>query len=971
MSFLFKKTNTTTRADRISSFQSTTCDFGTPLPIAYGTCKLAPNLINYQDFVAEERKTTVKTGKKSKSTTIDYAYYVYTELALCEGPIDGIGALEVGSTNYKDLASLNSKTSNEGSGLALNLGNNNNPTAYMKSKHESIAVGYNSMAYLYGRIYLGLNNASMPSYLVEVKGQLRSTGDGKDANPADVIIDLLKRVGLNGYIDTTSFNDYRNFCKGADLLISTPADAFSQQKKVQEIINDILHLTNAYMFWSVDKFKIIPRDDRQHGTWKPNKKIIYDLSENDMIKQSGGGCVAFSKKGSSELYNRWGVSFTNRSNNYETETVFYEDANSIKADGVNAASTINGNWFHTKNRAIRCAEMQARVNKIEDTRYTFKLSWVYGRLEPGDLVTLTDSAIGLEKQPVMIESIVEDAKGRLAVTAIRRADGNYSAAAIDLGGDDYNLVDFNLDPYNTSAPIFINPPPELVNASSGLEIWIALHGEHANWGGCSIYVSDQDSNYSLHGTQTNSSTFGSITTAMTKTSTEVTVKATNPKTVEFQSGSILDAENNNTLVWIDDELVVYEKATLVAANTYKLTGLKRGVYGTEIKAHVIRSTFVLCDSDLYVLELPERYNYRTLYFKFPSFNYFGAGWQPLENMQHYTAMAKSLLVPPDDVKVFDTELLANGVRRFWWEYSSDTYGLAGYEIRYMQGKYPSWEKGIQLHTGLLVSQPFETDAIRQGAHVVMIKAVNNYGLYSANAAYAVLNLGDLLEENVLYKESLGRDNWSHVTHDGVVIAGALENIDDTAFWTASGDPFWKAEEEPFWVGNYHALNVTYSTRLMASGQMWLAYDIEGNFRLEYRIVSSTNNSGQISSGSLWKPYTCKVEAYAGDVIEIRAYTEASNVPTSIKSIDLIIDVPDREEHFENLSIPVGGVELPIKTPNYYTTAVRIDAVQANKAIYRTVVTEKNPCIVRLVDINNNYMAGTVDVTWQGFSKEVI
>jgi len=439
--------------------------------------------------------------------------------------------------------------------------------------------------------------------------------------------------------------------------------------------------------------------------------------------------------------------------------------------------------------------------------------------------------------------------------------------------------------------------------------------------------------------------------------------------VELPTGSILDAENNNTLIWIDGEMIAYEKATLSAANTYKLTGVKRGVYGTTVAAHPKNSTFVLCDSDLYVMELPERYNHRTLYFKFPSFNYFGAGWQSLENKQYYNAVAESLLIPPADVKVFDTELLSNGVRRFWWEYEEDTQDLAGYEIRYMQGNYPSWEKGIQLHTGLLVSQPFETDAIRQGAHVVMIKAVNKYGLYSENAAYAVLNLGDLLEENVLYREDIGRDNWSHVTHDGIVIVGALENIDDTALWTAKGDPFWKTASEPFWVGNYHALNLTYSTRIMASGQMWLSYDIEGNFRLEYRVISA--NSGQITSGSLWKPYTCKVAAYAGDTIEVRAYTEPSNVPTTIKLLELIIDVPDREEHFENLAVPASGVSLPIKTPNYYTTAVRIDAVQANKDIYRAVVTQKNPCIIRLVDVDNNYMAGTVDVTWQGFSKEVI
>ena len=82
MGFLAPKVNMTTRADKIASFQSTACEFGSPLPIAYGTCKMSPNLINYQDFTTNEIRTTVKTGKRSKSTTIDYDYYVYAELAM-------------------------------------------------------------------------------------------------------------------------------------------------------------------------------------------------------------------------------------------------------------------------------------------------------------------------------------------------------------------------------------------------------------------------------------------------------------------------------------------------------------------------------------------------------------------------------------------------------------------------------------------------------------------------------------------------------------------------------------------------------------------------------------------------------------------------------------------------------------------------------------------------------------------------
>lgn len=267
MGFFAPKVNMTTRADKIASFQSTACEFGSPLPIAYGTCKMSPNLINYQDFTTNEIRTTVKTGKRSKSTTIDYDYYVYAELALCEGGITGIERIWLGNDVFNSLPEFNGKNSQQGAPLSLNIGDNAEPTTYMSTKHPDVAVGYKDMAYLYGKIYLGRNSASVPSYNFEVKGLHCLTGDGIDANPADVIIDLLRRIGYADYIDAASFEHYRSYCRGFNLLISTPASAFADQKKCQEYIKDLLNITNAYMFWSVDRFKIVPRDDRQRGSW--------------------------------------------------------------------------------------------------------------------------------------------------------------------------------------------------------------------------------------------------------------------------------------------------------------------------------------------------------------------------------------------------------------------------------------------------------------------------------------------------------------------------------------------------------------------------------------------------------------------------------------------------------------------------------------------------------------------------------
>lgn len=636
MSFLFgKKTNVTTAAEKIASFQSTTCDFGTPLPIIYGTAKRSPNLINYQDFYAKQNVSRQKTGKKSYSTSINYDYYVYAELALCEGPIGGISKIWVGDNEYNSLAEFNANQKNQGAPLSLNKGNNPNPTTYMQTKHPEIAVGYANMAYLFGYIFLGEDSASIPSFNLEIQGQLQLTGDGIDANPADVIIDMLRQIGYENDIDADSFDNYRSYCRGANLLISTPQDVFTNQKKCQEYIKELLQITNAYMFWSVDKFKIVPRDDRARGSWQPNTTIRYNLTPEHMAKQNDGACVIYERKDSSEIYNRFGVQFTNRENGYESETIFYEDAADISINGPKTAGDLSAKWLHTTERAVKVAEMQARINRTENIRYKFKLSWEFGLLEPGDLVTLTDPIIGLDHQLVMIESLeADDKSGKLSFTALRR-EASAPALEYDIQGRSYNSITYNASPGNIETPLMIIPPSELITAASGLELFIAIHGQSDDWGGCDVYASTKDGSYEMYGRHSRSSNYGYIKTAMTASSTSVDVHFTNQSVVDILEGSAEDAENCLTDVWINGECVAYTGSTLIGLNEYRLTGLIRGRYGTTAAAHAVNDGFAVLDGNLMSVQLTKNLLGKTLYFKFPSFNTFGNSPQQLNDVQYY------------------------------------------------------------------------------------------------------------------------------------------------------------------------------------------------------------------------------------------------------------------------------------------------------------------------------------------------
>lgn len=632
---LFKKSSFTSRSNKIDAFQSTVCEFGTPVPLLYGTCKVAPNLICYQDFTTREKRVTQKSGK-SKSTTITYLYYVYVELALGEGIIDGVSKVWVGDTAYSTLYALNANSGNEGSGLSLSRGNDNAPTAYMSTNHADIATGYTNLAYLYGKIFLGEDNAAIPSYSFEVRGALLDSGDGVDANPAYVIRDILRSIGLGECVDEASFNNYADYCNATDLLISSFNDAFFSQKKAQEVIAELLEITNTYMFWSVDRFKFVPRDDVQRGTWKPNAEIIYDIDADELISQNGAP-VVFRRKDSAEIYNYVTINFLNRANDYEEESVSFQDVASIKAYGVRSVS-YDAKWLHTKERALKYARMKTRLAQTECNQYTLKLPWKYCRLEPGDLIRITDEAIGIKGQVAMVSEVTEANDGLITVTALQRAPGDYSEAKYKVDNK-YQYQDFNIDPGDTARPLFIIPPSDLVASSSGCELWIALHGRNKDWGGCDVYVSTKDGDYSYNGTHGVSSVYGQLASDLSYNGDSVDIHLDNPRAVELLTGSTQDAADGNTLVWINGECMSYSLATLTGPNLYTLSGLVRAQYGTKLGNHYADDDVAILDGNIYALTLPKAYIGKKLYFKLPAFNAFKANSQDLSDLDCYTCVA--------------------------------------------------------------------------------------------------------------------------------------------------------------------------------------------------------------------------------------------------------------------------------------------------------------------------------------------
>lgn len=626
----FRGRTVTTRANKISDFTVATAEYGSAVPEVLGTTRLSGNVLYYDDFTAHEHRETQRTGKggKSKSVSITYTYTVAVIMGLCEGPIQRVKRVWIGKDVYE--------YPHEKIQMTLFKGDQTTPWPYVQGKHPEKALTYNGLAYMAGVIDLG-DSGSLPNYNFEVCGKLLGGGDGVDANPADVIRYILDKIGLKN-VEIDGLEEYRRYCNVADLLVSSPMDDTSA-KSAHDIINELAALTNAYMFWSNDRFKIVVKEDRAINGWTPNRKILYDLTADDFLPQNGA-LVTCQRKDSSEIFNRFPVEFVSRKNSYEKEIVAYELSEDIADYGLRQASTTSAHWFYTKERAVKLAERLARDAQYGRNKFTFKLDWAFCRLEVGDLVALTDKALGLSKEPVMIDSVTEGTDGTLTITAISRPSMDAHAAAYDVHETDRPFIDYNAQAPDTDTPIIIQPPADLT--TTGMEVWIGAKGKGDLWGGCTVHVADDGTNYRTAGQIANSARIGTLSKGISATDTTIEVSCNG----SFLAGTQQDAERGNTLCWLDGECFSYQGAELLSDGRWRFTDCIRGQYNTTATSHAENSAFARLDSALLKIPFRKEDIGKDIFLKFTSFNVFGSGEQGLEDVEPVEYKLQAYYIPP-------------------------------------------------------------------------------------------------------------------------------------------------------------------------------------------------------------------------------------------------------------------------------------------------------------------------------------
>lgn len=631
-----KSSTISTSEQRILSLQVQQSSQGLTLPVVYGRARVAGNLVWYGDFTTYEHKTTTRQGGKGgggvKQEDVKYTYEAAVMMALCEGEIKGVTRIWRDKEKFSSPASLR---------LTLYKGGEEQPVwpHLQQAKHAAQAISYSGTAYLCSPNYELTKSAQIYSHNFEVDGKLGYSTSIVDANPRDIIRDLLtnQKYGCGFPVENLGDTDvYGTYCRAAGIFLSP---VYSEQQEAQRNIAELLEQTNSAAVFSQGRLKIVPYGDSglsgNGATYIPNLTPLYDLSDDDFIVSGAEDPVRVERKTNADAYNQVQIEYLDRANDYNIAVAEAKDQANIEQYGIRPKDAVKMHGICDAKVARQVAQLLLQRALYVRNEYEFKLGWKYCLLEPMDLVTLTDGGLGLDKTPVRITEIEEDEDGVLNVKAEDFPFGTASATEYPTQPSLGYSADYNVSPGNAHAPVIFEAPLQLTGGEP--EIWLATAGGDM-WGGAEVWVSTNGDSYTRVGAVSGKARYGSLTAALPA---GAVFDRANTLGVEIGAGQLTggteqDSRDLLTLCYADGEFLAYETAELKGVGRYVLGKLTRGAYGSNIDRHEAGRPFVRVDESLFKYPVPRDWIGRTVWVKLVSHNVFGSGAQDLAEVPAYS-----------------------------------------------------------------------------------------------------------------------------------------------------------------------------------------------------------------------------------------------------------------------------------------------------------------------------------------------
>jgi hypothetical protein len=708
--------NTSSKTEKLATVQISTSCFGHCKTLAYGTTRISANLIDFDDFKAHSHTE----GGKGGGGITTYDYTASTIQALCEGGSSGIvGVNRV--WNNTDCYNLSYY------GLSLLKGTRPQfPWATWTSKHPQKALGYSGTALVCcANMDLG-SSGTVPNLNYEVIALLATEQDPSypaayDSKPSAVVVDFLSNpIYGSGWQSSriadlvTGSSSYQTYCTACGFVISPP---FTEQQTAAQCLADIMTATNSETVWSAGQngmvLKVVPYGDTpvtgNGASYIPNTSPEYDLGFDDFLgavgkdgKPTGTDPITITRSSVQDIKNDVPVEYYDRLDSYNTSIVDNPDVADVSLNGFKQDSSVTLHMITRSAHALQISRILAQRNVYVRNTYTFKVGWKYMLLEPMDLVTLTDPITGIDHKIVRIISVEmpeeTSEEDGVTVTAEEWPFGIGSttifATQIPTGANP------NTDPGYVNVPVIFQSPA--LYSGGQKQLVIATSGG-ANWGGCQVWVSEDEATYNLAGNIMQGARHGTLTAALPAGSTSDTTDTLAVQLADiskqFSSISPSMLVDLDTLCWVDGEMLAYQTATLTGAGSYNLTTLNRGAYGTSISAHSSGAPFARVDDTCLTIDIPSTRT-GSLFFKFQSYNLLGSALQDLSVLPVYVFSFQSGVMLGAAITNLCTVFRDS---RLWLHWDAINLSGVSYEVRVGASWSTASVSGVVSNNEILIS----------------------------------------------------------------------------------------------------------------------------------------------------------------------------------------------------------------------------------------------------------------------------
>lgn len=551
---------------------------------------------------------------------------------------------------------------------------------------------------------------------------------GFDADPSAIILDYCTDVNHGAGFNNISSsiqgtgNTYQTYCLVNSLQISPWEDT---QRPAADFLKDILEITNSDAVMSAGVMNIFPYCDATISanglTYTPNLTPLFAFTDDDYVIAGNANIndpVVCERKPMTETYNVVRVEFYDRANNYNAALAEWTDPLDIATNGIRVMATKTFHQITNASVAYQVASLIGQRQLYIRNTYIFAVrADVYTLLEPMDLISITDSNLGIVNKLCRIVQVEDDKDDTFTITCEDMFVGTASAPKYNYQSAQGYYANYAVLPPNTWNNVIFSAPNSLC-ANQEDEIWIATcaatpTGVQTNsYGGCNIWSSLDNATWNFIGTATGQSRIGTVTTGHAIGASDTTIYLTlAPELVAtglvLDSASASDFAANRALLWVDGEVMAFQTVTLLSAGNYSVT-VSRGLFSTTPTngvgvAHAVGTYWARLDSTIFRIATDPGIVGQTVYFEFYSFNAIGRQTQttpgytasyvvPAFNQVFYSTFAQSgscRVVAPSsaykfasassawDSSVYSTQSFANACSASWSFGETNTAMMVG------------------------------------------------------------------------------------------------------------------------------------------------------------------------------------------------------------------------------------------------------------------------------------------------------